>query len=606
MTSPRTLKTKLTLAYSLGVFASLAICFALVYGAQRHILLKSIRQKLDFFANEFQYEYLVASEYTNLHELVDPRKIPAACRQLIKQRAPGFETLSAVINPARRLEVVGLQNGEVVRIVFAADNSAIETAEPIGAVDRAKHMTSEFSDESFHEGQKQFFFLLLNPGGGLLARSPFSEEHLLDFMRLYDEAAEATAACKLRRRRDRDRDRAATASAAASAPAASSASASTPAAAAAAPTATSAAATVVIRIRGARMRVQRHDLYNGDHLLLGASLSDYDKNLNRLLLIFLCSLAVMPLVSLAVGRLLAGNVCAAVNRIAAAAREIESGDYGKRVRRGGEGREIDLLVDAFNDMTDRTERLLSELKNITGNIAHDLRTPLTRMRGKAELSLLTAASGAAPGYNPSADANSELAGVVAEECGDMLEIINTMLDIMQTENRLDAARASDVDMRALTARSLELFSTLAEDKRVTLAGDLSAGPVTLRGHASKLQRLLSNLLDNAIKFTPAGGAIRVSLTSAADAVTLEVSDTGCGMTEEELPRIFDRFYRSSASRAQPGNGLGLSLVRAITLAHGATIRVDSAPGQGAAFIISFPAPTQPSGKLDSKQRSQNP
>jgi len=285
-------------------------------------------------------------------------------------------------------------------------------------------MDGEFNEESYGEGRNRFFFLLLSPDGQLLSRSPFHEvftDKFLQHNTRHLQAARPGAA----------------------------------------------PVSKYIHLNGVRIRILRHVLYDGNVLLLGANLSDFDKNLNRLLFTFSTSMVGMLSASLGIGWFIAGNASKAIQRVTDAAREIEaSGDYSKRVRPGGEGREIDRLADAFNGMTGRTERLLAELKTISENIAHDLRTPLTRMRGKAELSLY-------------AETNSELAGVVAEECGDMLEMINTMLDITQAERHFDAARMERLDLRHLVLRSLELFSTLAEDRQITLASDLPENPVPL-------------------------------------------------------------------------------------------------------------------------------
>ena len=527
---PTTLKTRLTLAYAVGFFLSLAACFATIYFVQRHILSKSIRNKLEFFSREFQYEYMTAAEFTPLHSLLEPRNLPAPRLAAIQAAHPGFRVVSVVVNPAGRLEAVGVLGGEVWRIVFNHGNTAIESAGPVTGVDRVEHMRFEFNEESYGEGRNRFFFLLLDPAGGLLSRSPFHEPFVEKFLR--------HNGLHLRAGRN-------------------------------------GAVPGHIHLNGVRIRILRHVLYDGNVLLLGANLSTFDKNLNRLLITFCTSLVGMLTVSLGIGWLIAGNASKAIQRVTAAAREIEaSGDYSKRVLPGGEGLEIDRLADAFNGMTGKTERLLAELKAISENVAHDLRTPLTRMRARAELSLY-------------AEPQSELAGVVAEECGEMLEMVNTTLDITRAECRFDAARMGRLDLRALAQRSLELFSTLAEDKQITLAGGLPEHPVPFDGHASKLQRMIANLLDNAIKFTPRGGTVKLSLAQTPDATVLVVSDTGCGIPAADLPHVFDRFYRSSASRTLPGNGLGLCLVRAIANAHRGEVAVQSTPGKGTVFTVRF-------------------
>ena len=527
----KTLRNKLTLAYAAGFFVSLLVCFAAIYGVQRHILMKGARLKLDYFAREMEYEYLTATEFTPLHTLIDAEDVPKSCLAALRREHPGFRPLSFVFNPERRVEFVGVKDGAILRLVFNHANTAVESVESVPDADRVAHMDGEFNEESYGEGRNRYFFLLTTPDGELLARSPFHDGFAPKFLRHNLAQIRAqTPLCK----------------------------------------------PGYMRLNGVRIRVRRHALHDGNILVIGANLSTLDKNLGRLLFTFLVCLLAMPVFSLGVGWLIAGRVSGALNRVTGAAREIEaSGDYSKRVRRGNEGRELERLVDAFNDMTGKTERLLGELKSVSENIAHDLRTPLTRMRGKAELALY---SGADP---------DELAGVVAEECGEMIEMINTSLDIAQAECHFDAARMERLDLRLLVLRSVELFSTIAEDKQVALTHVLPEGPAPFTGHASKLQRMVANLLDNAIKFTPRGGIVSITLAQTPGATVLTVSDTGCGIPAADLPHVFDRFYRSSASRSLPGNGLGLCLVRAIANAHHGEVSVQSAPGKGTVFTARF-------------------
>ena len=541
----RTLKNKLTLAYAIGVCVSLALCFAAIYLVQRHMLLRSVNAKLDYFANEFRYEYLSVEAFTPRHGIVRLQDIPGACLQRIEREQPGFRVASAIVNPDQRLEVLGEKpDGEILRFVFPRDNPAPETVEQIGAADRVAHMRYEFNEESHGEGKNRFFFILFSPAGEILTRSPFDAKFIPEFVELnFSNIADAAAAEADATHHSRHFPP---------------------------------AAPGYIRNNGVRVRTLRGVFSDGNVLFLGANLNDLDRNLNRLLGIFCAGLAGMLAVSLFIGRIIAGKVSASLNRVTSAAREIGAGDYSKRVGAGDAGLEIGLLADAFNDMTGKTERLIDELKNISENIAHDLRTPLTRMRGVAEVSLYS-------------DGAPELAGTVAEECGDMLEMINTMLEITQTEYRFDSARMTVANLNRLVSLSLDLFSTIADDKRITLTSRLpETGEILFLCHESKIQRMIANLLDNALKYTPPGGAVSVALAQDAGRITLTISDTGCGISPADLPHVFGRFYRSGASRTLPGNGLGLSLVRAIVLAHDGEINLQSVPDKGTVFMIKFP------------------
>jgi signal transduction histidine kinase len=162
-----------------------------------------------------------------------------------------------------------------------------------------------------------------------------------------------------------------------------------------------------------------------------------------------------------------------------------------------------------------------------------------------------------------------------------------MLDISEAEAGIARLRPVEVDAGEMARDVADLFGPVAEDKRVAL--DLSeSGPLLLHADTQKLQRVLSNLLDNAIKYTPSGGSIMISVYGNDREVRIIVRDTGTGIPPPELSHIFDRFYRGEKSRSEPGSGLGLSLARAFVLAHRGTIAVTSMPGEGSEFTITLP------------------
>ena len=170
----------------------------------------------------------------------------------------------------------------------------------------------------------------------------------------------------------------------------------------------------------------------------------------------------------------------------------------------------------------------------------------------------------------------------------MIELINTMLTISQTEAQVHRTPREPLELRALVLRSLEVYQPLAEDSRIRLMGDLPPDALWFSGHKARLQQLLGNLLDNALKFTSSGGSIRVRLAVSGGEITLRVEDDGCGIAPADVPRVFDRFWRGEAARHKPGNGLGLSLVKAIVTSYGGNIRCESALGKGTIFTIRLP------------------
>lgn len=263
--------------------------------------------------------------------------------------------------------------------------------------------------------------------------------------------------------------------------------------------------------------------------------------------------------------------------IAAAAKRIENGELAQRVPEPPRtGREIISLIRAFNAMCSANERSMTELKTLSDNIAHDLRTPLTRMRGNAEL----AATGAIPA--------DELAPSVAEETTLLLDMINTMLDISQAGCRIERTPREQVDLRDTIVRVDELYRPVAEDKSLDVRLDLPDTPVPFLGHRGKLQQLVGNLLDNAIKFTPAHGHVSVRLSSRTDSTTLVVEDDGPGIAEQDIPHVFTRFWRSDESRSLSGNGLGLALVKAIVTSYCGIVVCTRVDPHGARFTVTLP------------------
>jgi signal transduction histidine kinase len=200
------------------------------------------------------------------------------------------------------------------------------------------------------------------------------------------------------------------------------------------------------------------------------------------------------------------------------------------------------------------------------------------MRGTAETTLT--------GVENLADYQAMAASTI-EECDRLLSLINTMLDISEAEAGVVKLKPIDFDLAKVVRDVCDLFRPVAEDKEVLIREEAPDG-CALRADREKIQRSLANLLDNAIKYTPAKGSVTVLLRDAGPQFLISVKDTGIGISAQDLPHIFERFFRSEASRSQPGNGLGLSLARALVRAHGGEISVESALAQGSTFVLSLP------------------
>jgi heavy metal sensor kinase len=313
-------------------------------------------------------------------------------------------------------------------------------------------------------------------------------------------------------------------------------------------------------------------------LQVGQAMESYSRFLNAFQGIFIVIMTFLIVVATGVGWFMARQAVSGVEAVTRTARKISDGTLEERVPVKARGDEIDQLAITFNQMLDRIQTLLMEIREMSDNIAHDLRSPITRIRGMAEVTLTT---------GKTLNEYENMAASTIEECDRLLDMINTMLMISKTESGVDRLSREEIDLTRLIREACELFKPAAEDKRVTLNCDVS-GRIVLSGDTRMIQRMFSNLLDNAIKYTPSGGAVTVSVSDNDKQVVVSVKDTGIGISPSDLPRIFERFYRCDQSRCEAGIGLGLSLARAIARAHGGDITVTSSPNQGSTFTITLP------------------
>ena len=324
------------------------------------------------------------------------------------------------------------------------------------------------------------------------------------------------------------------------------------------------------------LRVRTTVLPDGFKLSVGHSVTDDE----QYLLFLAIALGSAFLLSLLLGGWaadwLARRFVRSLRNVSDAADRIRAGEWSTRVTPSHESRELILLEDAFNTMCDQNEKTLTELKTLTDDIAHDLRTPLTRLRTAAEFAAM------------GGELKRPLPEMLFEQSSDMLELINTMLEISQTGCRLDRTPREDINLCAFLRETVDIYATVLDDQKLALNLDLPKDAVVFSGHRGRLQRLLGNLLDNAIKFTPEGGVITLSLVTTTSTIVLRVSDTGCGIAPEEIPHVFRRFWRSDSSRSLPGNGLGLALAKAIVTSYAGTISCKSTPGKGSTFTVTIP------------------
>lgn len=335
---------------------------------------------------------------------------------------------------------------------------------------------------------------------------------------------------------------------------------------------------ITIPERKEKVRILYAMLSPGVILQVGQAMESYSRLLDAFQGIFIATMTLLIVAATGVGWFMARRAVSGVEAVTRTARKISEGTLEERVPVRERGDEIDQLATTFNQMLDRIQTLLAEIKEMSDNIAHDLRSPLTRIRGVAEVTLTT-------GRSPKE--YEAMAASVIEECDRLLDMINTMLMISKTEAGVDQLSREKIDLAGLVREACELFEPNAEDQRVTLDCDVP-GPSQILGDTRMIQRMFSNLLDNAIKYTPSGGSVTVSMADKDDQVMISFKDTGCGISPNDLPRVFERFYRCDQSRSQTGIGLGLSLARAIAKAHGGEITATSVPNQGSTFTATLP------------------
>lgn len=289
------------------------------------------------------------------------------------------------------------------------------------------------------------------------------------------------------------------------------------------------------------------------------------------------------LVALAGGFMVTSSALEPVRRLTEAVRRIIStGRTDERVplpAADGTPDAIDELSSLFNAMLDKIEGLVTAMRGALDNVSHDLRTPLTRLRGTAEMALAAA---------PDLDRYREALADCVEESDRVLVMLNTLMDISEAESGALQLRREPVRLTGVAARAVELYRDVADAKGVALVASL-ASDVVVMADETRAEQVAANLIDNAVKYTPAGGRVDVEVVREGGQAVLRVRDTGAGIRPDELPRIWDRLFRGDTSRTERGLGLGLSLVKAIVEAHGGTVEVSSEPGRGSTFTVALPA-----------------
>lgn len=323
-------------------------------------------------------------------------------------------------------------------------------------------------------------------------------------------------------------------------------------------------------------RARTFDLPQGLRLLVGHDVRERDRVAGLISDVLGWSLLAILGVSLLGGLLMSRSLLARIDTINDTSRDIMAGNFSQRVPVSGRGDEFDQLAENLNAMLDQIGLLLAGMRQVSDNIAHDLRSPLARLRSGLELALIE---------EPGSEGYREAIAKAIGEADNLLKTFAALLNIAQAEAGASRDRFGQVDLQALVQDVVDLYEPLSEDREIEVA----VGPlqeVRLKGDRDMLFQALANLVDNAIKFSQPGGRVGISVTTAEGMAVFTVDDNGPGIPADQRKAVLKRFTRLEASRSTPGSGLGLSLVEAVARLHrGDLVLADNAPGLRASLCL---------------------
>jgi signal transduction histidine kinase len=321
------------------------------------------------------------------------------------------------------------------------------------------------------------------------------------------------------------------------------------------------------------------ELLDGNMLQVGKSSKDRERVLLQFRKIF--AIVIFPLLGLGFGGgiFLAVQTFRPIRHLIEAVRSVFAGKLETRVRIPHTVDELDELARLFNGMLEKIEALIKGMRDSLDNVAHDLRTPMARLRAGAETALRT---------EQNMDVYREALADCIDESDRILKMLNTLMDISEAETGIMKLDLKVFDLRTLTEETVDAYAFLAEEKNITIQHRIPSN-LGLSADRNRIRQVIGNLLDNAIKYTPAGGRVELSAHVDGDNTAITVKDTGIGIAPEDLPRIWDRLFRGDQSRSLSGLGLGLSLVKAVVEAHKGRVEVRNEPIRGSAFTIYIPS-----------------
>lgn len=323
------------------------------------------------------------------------------------------------------------------------------------------------------------------------------------------------------------------------------------------------------------LEILNEQLADGFYFQVGVSTEDRENVLSRLKETF--SFVLIPLMALGLsgGALLAQRALRPVRHLVQTVTAINAGQLDARAPRSYKKDELDDLGRLFNEMLEKIRILIDGMRNALDTVAHDLRTPMTRFRNRAEVALRQGAD---------LQASQEALQDCVEESDQILRMLNMLMDISEAETGTLQLNRREVDFSALVVNVAEMYRFVAEEKGVEVTTSI-APHVKTNLDPERISQALANLLDNAVKFTAFGGRVELSLSVDTEKVIVRVKDTGIGIDPADLDHIWERLYRGGQQGSGRGMGLGLSLVRAVVKAHGGDVTAQNHPEGGAVFVI---------------------
>ncbi len=331
---------------------------------------------------------------------------------------------------------------------------------------------------------------------------------------------------------------------------------------------------------GAHFRILYYPISDMDILRVADSLDNSENALEGLVRLFVFIFPFILGTSLVMSWFLAGKSLDPVIKIRSLAEEIRRGRFGQRINMGVKGREIDDLVVIFNEMLDSIQRSIEAQKRFTSDVSHEIRSPLTSLRGSIEVALRK--------RRPP----EEYEEVLRNNLSDILRlsrITDNLLFLARADNNIHELRMQWFELDRLLENNVIRLRPKAESAGLAISEEYQEH-IEMRGDIDLLEQAFANLIDNAIKYTPQGGSVSVCAREADGSMIITVSDTGLGIPEEDVDHIFDRFYRVNKERSRKlgGTGLGLAITKWIVTSHGGTITVESAVGRGSKFSVVLP------------------